>query len=91
VQDFGHGFGGAQADSTGLVIDEPSQAAEELAHGLGVVLRDSRGGCSHGLDRAPADPGVRVVGQGHEASERALAPRRQLGDFVETPPFEEFV
>jgi hypothetical protein len=32
-----------------------------------------------------------VVGQRNEASERALAPRRQFGDFVETPLLEEFV
>ncbi len=90
-QDLRHGLRGSPADCAGLVVDEPPEAAEEIANVTGIICRDAGSGRSYGLDRAPADPGVRGVGQRDEAPEHASPPRRHFGDLVETPLVEEFV
>ena len=90
-QDLRHGLRGSPADSAGLVVDEPPEAAEEFANVTGIVRRNAGSGRSYGLDRAPADPWVCGIGQRDEAAEHTLPSRRHFGDFVEAPLVEEFV
>ena len=90
-QDFSHGFRAAPADSAGLVVDEPQEPAQELANVVGVIRGDAGSGHPQRFDRAPADPGIRIVSRCDEASQNTLLSHSQFGDFFETASIEEFV
>jgi hypothetical protein len=91
AQDFRHGLRSAQTDSAGLVVDEPQEPAQELANVVGVIFGDAGSGHPQRFDRAPTNPGIRIVGRCDEASQNTLLSHSQLGDFFETASIEEFV